>query len=168
MNLYNCCFTYLPKLFQVIYIHEAHKDVGRWLRLREKILKLGLRGPGCKPSLEALQIHEGIMRLHQRQSLHGGGRSGTLQPQRYFARYQLEALLPIARCSGFHTLRENLLQDEVSGSTNLVTLGLQELGLLQVMIPLPLGLCTDHYTNKQLAHNADPSQGPLRQEKYRP
>ena len=41
---------------------------------------------------------------------------------------------------------------------NLVTLGLQELGLLQVMIPLPLGLCTDYYTNKQSTYNTDPSQ----------
>src|SRR6266498_5993239 len=87
----------------------------------------------------------------------GGRRSGTLQPQRHFARDQLEALLPIAWCSGFHTLRENLLQDEVGGSMNLVTLGLQELGLLQVMIPLPLGLCTDYYANKQSAYNTDPS-----------
>ena len=66
--------------------------------------------------------------------------------------------MPIARCSGCHTLRENLLQDEVSSSTNLVTLGLQEPGLLQGMILLPLGLCADYYTNKQSTYKKDPSQ----------
>src|SRR6266540_415871 len=146
MSLYNCCFTCLPKLFQVIYVHETRKNVGDWLRLREKFIKLGFVGLGGKSSLKALQIQERIMRLHQRQSLHGTRRSGTLQPHRYFARHQLQALLPIARCPGLHALRENLPQDKVGCSTNLVSLGLQELDLLQVIIPPPLGLCTDYYT----------------------
>src|SRR5881394_2243804 len=85
------------------------------------------------------------MRLHQRQSLHGTRRSGTLQPQRYFARHQLQALLPIARRPGLHALRKNLLQNKVGCSTNLVSLGAQELDLLQVMVPPPLGLRADYY-----------------------
>src|SRR5207237_1593979 len=91
MSLYNCCFTCLPKLFQVVYVHETRKDVGDRLRLRKKFIKLGFVGLGGESSFEALQIHERIMRLHQRQSLHGTRRSGTLQPQRYFARHQLQA-----------------------------------------------------------------------------
>src|SRR5438132_5899461 len=86
------------------------------------------------------------MRLHQCQSWHGTRCSGTLQPQRYFARHQLQALLPIARRPGLHALRKNLLQDKVGCSTNLVSLGVQELDLLQVIVPPPLGLCTDYYT----------------------
>src|SRR5438034_11562238 len=41
---------------------------------------------------------------------------------------------------------------------NLVTLGLQEPGLLQGMILLPLGLCANYYTNKQSTYKKDPSQ----------
>src|SRR5438552_19088623 len=130
MSLYNYCFTCLPKLLQVVYVHEAHKDVSDRLRLREEFIKLGFVGFGGESSFEALQIHERIMRLHQRQSLHGTRRSGTLQPQRYFARHQLQALLPISWCPGLHALRKNLLQNKVGCSTNLISLGLQEPDLL--------------------------------------
>ena len=146
MSLYNCCFTCLPKLFQVVYVHETRKNVGDWLRLHVVYASLGFVGLGGESSLEALQIQERIMRLHQRQSLHGTRCSGTLQPHRYFTRHQLQALLPIARRPGLHALRENLLQDKVGCSTNLIPLDLQESNLLQVIIPLPLGLCTDYYT----------------------
>ena len=143
MSLYNCCFTCLPKLFQVVYVHETRKNVGDWLRLHVVYASLGFVGLGGESSLEALQIQERIMRLHQRQSLHGTRCSGTLQPHRYFTRHQLQALLPIARRLGLHALREDLLQDKIGCSAQLISLGLQEMDLLQIVIPLPLGSFTD-------------------------
>src|SRR6266540_3766218 len=107
MSLYNCCFTCLPKLFQVVYVHETCKNIGDWLRLREKFIKLCFISLGGESSLETIKVQERIMRLHQRQSLHGARPSGTLQPHRYFVEYQLQALLPIVRHPGLHALREN-------------------------------------------------------------
>src|SRR5438105_14873335 len=64
-------FHLFAKLFQVVYVHETYKNVGSWLRLREKLFKLCLVSLGGESSLKALQVKEWIMRLHQRQILHG-------------------------------------------------------------------------------------------------
>ena len=55
----------IAELFQVIYVHKTHKNIGGWLRLREEFIKLCLVSLGGESSLEALQVNERIVRLHQ-------------------------------------------------------------------------------------------------------